>query len=224
MKKSFITGLVILLPLALTLWIVAILVSWLTNPFSGQVQSVLAKWGLLEKGFLFIPGNTLQLILSKALVIAVLLVFTLLLGFIGRRYFVDFLLKSLDTLIHKIPLVSTVYKTSQDVVHTTLKQDSGSFKQVVIVPFPSPRSFSIGLVTQEKLENIPGMEGKIMVGVFIPTTPNPTSGYILLYEKSEVAYIDMKVEDALKYIISCGALMNEPFRPLGKDSMQENLL
>lgn len=214
MKRSFITGLVILLPVAMTLWIVSILVSWLTGPFTGAVQAVFTKWGLLEAGFLFIPGETLQLILSKVLIIASLVLFTLLLGFVASRFFIHFLLSCWDALITKIPFISTVYKTSQDVIHTMLKQDSNSFKQVVIVPFPNPGSHTIGFVTKEKMENVPGREGKTMIGVFVPTTPNPTSGFIILYDPSEVTYIDMKVEEALKYVISCGVIMNKPFRPL----------
>ncbi|CRX39489.1 DUF502 domain-containing protein [Estrella lausannensis] len=214
MKRNFITGLIILLPVAMTVWIVSLLLSWLTAPFSGPVLSVFAKWRILEAGFLFIPGETLQLLLSKLLIVSSLVLITLLLGFVASRFFIHFLLSRWDAIIKKIPFISTVYKTSQDVIHTVLKQDSNSFKQVVIVPFPNPTSHAVGFVTKEKMENVPGKEGKTMVGVFVPTTPNPTSGFIVLYDVSEVTYIDMKVEDALKYVISCGAIMNEPFRPL----------
>jgi len=211
MRKYFITGLAILLPLALTFLIVMFLVNLLTVPFIGIVQPVLDYSGLLDKGFLFLTAEQLQTIVSQILVLVCLFFFTVTLGIIARWFFIHTIIRIWDKLLHRIPFIRSVYKTSQDVIQTILQSDTRSFKQVAIVPFPSSESHSIGLVTRENLPGIPGAPERKLVAVFIPTTPNPTSGYLIMFDEKEITYLDMKVEEALKYIISCGVILNEPF-------------
>jgi uncharacterized membrane protein len=105
--------------------------------------------------------------------------------------------------LHKIPVISSVYKTSQELIQTILKTDNRAFKQVVLVPFPNPECWSIGLVTRE------GPAAPNLVPVFVPTTPNPTSGYLIMYDRSKVVPIEMSIEEAFRYIISCGVLLND---------------
>lgn len=212
MKKYFITGLVILLPLAVTIGIVMFLVNLLTGPFVGIVQSIFEHYHFLDNPLRFIGFRQIQIILSQILVLIFLFGFTVLLGFFARWLFLNTFLKFWDSLIHRIPFISSVYKTSQDVIHTMLTSDTKSFKQVVLVPFPSEKSFSIGLVTREDIKDIRSIDGETFTAIFVPTTPNPTSGYLVLYKAKDIVYLDMKIEDALKYIISCGVIMNEPLR------------
>ncbi|MEC7839456.1 MAG: DUF502 domain-containing protein [Chlamydiota bacterium] len=221
MKKYFITGLVILLPLALTVSIVIFLINILTSPFLGFVQSILEHYDLLDKDILFLTANQVQYLASKVLILVCLFLFTILLGVIARIFFFHYLIKAWDYIIHQIPFISSVYKTCQDVINTLLQGDSSSFKQVVLVPFPSKESHSVGLVTRDILPGLPHEEGQNLIAVFVPTTPNPTSGYLVMFDEKDITYLDMKVEEALKYIISCGVILNEPLKPVSEEIFDE---
>ena len=111
-----------------------------------------------------------------------------------------------DFILHKIPLVSKVYKTSQEVIKTIFMSNTNSFKQVVMVSFPLNGAYCIGMISNSAPKQCSDAAGDEMVSVFVPTTPNPTSGYLLMYRKKDVVYLDMKVEDAVKFIISCGVI------------------
>lgn len=222
MKKYFVTGLVILLPLALTLVIVLFLINFLTVPFVGIVQSILNYYGLIDEGFLFLSAYQVQYMVSQALILVSIFFFTAFLGFLARQFFFHYLIKSWDYILHRIPFISSVYKTCQDVINTILTSDTKSFKQVVLVPFPNPESHSVGLVTRDTLPGLPKDFGRDLVAVFVPTTPNPTSGYLILYDEKDLTYLDMKVEEALKYIISCGVILEAPFKPISVE--EQNLL
>lgn len=133
--------------------------------------------------------------------------FTVSLGLFARWFFFHYLVRLWETMLAKIPFISSVYKTCQDIIYTLFASSSNSFKQVVMAPFPSPDTRAIGFVTNE---NIPAIKGEdVLVAVFVPTTPNPTSGFLMIFKEKDLTYLDMKVEDALKYVISCGVVSAE---------------
>lgn len=205
MKKYFITGLVILLPLALTLAIVIFIVNLLTDPFVDIFKSLFTHLGLFNNGFLFLSADQLQRNISQLLILLLLFFSTVGLGVLARWFFIHYLIRFWEYILYKIPVISSVYRTCQDIITTIFSSDTSSFKQVVLVPFPSKETMAIGFLTKENISPI----GKItqpMVAVFVPTTPNPTSGFLLLIQEADIVYIDMKVEEALKYIISCGVI------------------
>ena len=192
MKRYFVTGLVVLLPIALTYWIIGFVLGVLTDPFVGISVGVLKLLGVQSKEVLDFCGKILAFCLLFGLIISI--------GAIGRYFFFKYLLAISDAILHRIPIVSSIYKTSQEFIQSVFKQDSTSFKQVVLVPFPHPGALAVGLVTQDVAIN-----GRM--AVFVSTTPNPTTGFLLMYNQEDVIPINMKVEDALRYIISCGVLM-----------------
>lgn len=192
MKKYFVTGLVVLLPLALTYWIVSFILGVLSDPFTGISVTVLSMLGVHSKEVLDLASKVLALGLLFGLIISI--------GAIGRYFLFKYLLQISDAILHRIPVVSSVYKTSQELIQSVFKQDSTSFKQVVFVSYPHPGAMVVGFVTQEE-----SLDGRI--AVFVPTTPNPTTGFLLMYRKEDVIPLDMNVEEALRYIISCGVLM-----------------
>jgi len=203
MRKYFVTGLVILLPLALTLAILVFIINFITHPFVWFVEDYLRgfPWFVQHEG-------VIRFFLQIGLLIA-LFFFTVLLGAFARMLFFKSFLSIYDYVMHRIPLVKSIYKAMQQIIQTILGTSSKSFKQVVMVPFPTAGGWAIGLVSSgappicEKSLNIP------LVSVFVPTTPNPTSGFLMMYRKEEVIFIDMKIEDALKYIISCGVISED---------------
>lgn len=211
MKKYFITGLVILLPLTLTLVVVAFVFNFLTEPFLGISKAILDYYGLLDTGFLFLSAQQLQTAISQVMILLVLFFFTVLLGLVARWFFFHYVLGFWESLINRIPFVSVIYTTCKDVIKTIFGSKNNAFKQVVMVQFPNPETRTIGLVTREGLPGVENSIGDDLLVVFVPTTPNPTSGFLTIVKKADVVNLDMSVEDAFKYIISCGVIM-APFR------------
>lgn len=207
MKKYFITGLAILLPVALTIEIIIFIVNLLTEPFAGMIIDILTATGNSDThGFLWLsPQQTLRFV-SQILILVGLFFITILLGFLTRLFFFNWLLRLGDYILHRIPLVNKVYKTMQEIIKALFYSPAKSFKQVVLVPFPSDQSYTIGLLSGDSMPACSEALKKEMVPVFIPTAPNPTSGYLVMFEREKIHFLDLKVEDALKYVISCGAI------------------
>ncbi len=204
MKKSFITGLIILLPLALTLMVVNFVFNFLTAPFLEIVKDIFESLGWIQSGWGIFTNAQVQNVLSKLIILFTLLGVTVLLGILAQWVFIHYLIRIGDFILHRIPLINTIYKTSQDVIKTIFSTDKGAFKQVVLIPFPNKETLSLGMVTKDDLSSM-GYPDSLVV--FIATTPNPTSGFLVIVKKEEVQYTDIKIEDALKYIISCGVIM-----------------
>ncbi len=216
MRKSFITGLVILLPLALTLAIVVFIFNLLTVPFLGIVKAVFDHYRLFENGFLFLNADQLQNLIAQILILGSLFCLVIGLGFIARWFFFHTFIKFTDYIVEKIPLVNSIYKACQEVIKTLFTSKTKSFKQVVLVPFPNAKTFSIGLITREVLPGLEGTDHAKSVAVFVPTTPNPTSGFLMMFKQEDLVYLDMKVEEAFKFIISCG-MIYPVFKSISKE-------
>lgn len=202
MKKLFFTGLVTLLPFTLTLLIVLFVVNIFTTPFQSSVEAILDYYDLLDAPFLFFSGADVLYFSSKLFVILALFAFTVLIGFIAHMVIANSLFRFGDYIIQSIPFVNKVYKSVQEVVQTIFRSKRSSFSQVVLVPFPHSRSYSMGLIS---LKQTPESHSDTVL-VFIPGTPNPTAGFMLAYKYDEVVFLDMKVEEGLKFIVSCGIL------------------
>ncbi len=209
MKKYFLTGLIILLPLAVTVAIVIFVVNFLTQPFIGVAVDFLSSisWGKQRLSDLVSPKFIWYS--SRLVILAGLFLFTLFLGAMARWFFVRSLLKLSDKILNRIPLVNKIYKTTQEIIKTFFSTDSQSFKKVVLIPFPSPGIYCMGLVSREAPKMVTDHFKRDLVSVFIPTTPNPTSGFILMFDKKDIIELPIKTEDALKFIVSCGVIHPE---------------
>jgi len=220
MKRYFLTGLVILLPVALTLAIVLFIINILTDPFIGVVKTLFGYYGLFVNGFLFFSADQIQRLFSQVVILVMLFFFTAGLGLLARWFFFHYLVQFWEYIVHRIPLIRSVYKTCQDVINTLFETSSNSFKKVVMVPFPSRDSLSIGFVTKEDLPPVKNTEP--LIAIFVPTTPNPTSGFLMMFEPKDVTYLDMSVEDALKYIVSCG-MIAAPMNFISKEEAERRM-
>jgi uncharacterized membrane protein len=209
MKKYFLTGLIILLPLVVTIMVITFLVNFLTQPFIGMVSSVLCHFHIINEGFLFLSPDQLIRYSSQLIIILLLFFVTLGLGFVTRSFFIHSIFKLGDNIIHRIPIIKTVYKTTQDIINTLFASDKNSFKQVVLVPFPRDGIYVLGLVSRESPVECTRKTGEGLVSVLIPTTPNPTTGYLLMYKHEDLIFLEMKPEEAIKYIVSCGVIVPE---------------
>ncbi len=209
MRKYFFTGLVILLPLTVTIAVAVFLVNFLTKPFLGFVSHFLSLTKLQSYQILMIPPEKLIRYGSQFLILIGLFLITILLGFIGRWFIFRFFFSISDKIIQRIPLVNKVYKTTQDIIKNLFASDKNSFKQVVLVPFPYRGVYSIGLISGASPHSCEVSVQSPLVSVFVPTTPNPTTGFLLMFKKEDLILIDMTTEDAVKYIVSCGVIIPE---------------
>jgi len=201
MKKYFLTGLAVLLPLTLTLILLVFVFNILTEPFASIIKNLLSQNHLLEK----IPDR-LQHIISQIIGLGILFFFTILLGFIGRWLFINYMIKITEKLVQKIPFIRTVYNTCKDVIETLFTTENKSFKQAVLVPYPNFNTYCIGLITRDDMKGLGSKVDEDLIAVFIPCTPNPTSGFLTMFYKKDLIFLEMKVEEAFKYIISCGVI------------------
>jgi len=204
MKKCFLTGLVTLLPLAVTIWIVHFVIHFLTKPFLGIVTSLMHKLFRGSQGVII--SETAIRTISQIFILISLFLIIFILGFIARKYFFKQLISFGDRLLHKIPLVNKVYKTSKEIVKALFSSSENSFKQVVMLPFPYPGCYCIGLIARQAPRTCSDTQNEEMISVFIPTSPNPTTGFLVISRKSELIYLNMKTQDAIKYVVSCAVI------------------
>lgn len=206
-KANFITGLVILLPLVLTIGILSFLINTLTKPFVGAVSTFLSHFNFTEQKILFLSKETFVLYLSKIFVLIALFAGTFLLGLFTRLFFMKSLISLSDAVLHKIPVVKTVYKTTQDIIKTLFVSDKNSFKQVVMVPFPKDGMYMLGLIVRESPKVCTDAVHEELISVLVPTTPNPTTGFLIMVKRKELINLNITPEDAIKYIVSCGVIV-----------------
>ena len=205
MKKYFFTGLIILLPLTVTIVIIAFVVDLLTKPFMGIASKYLSRTRISQWGVPFLSPEQIMKYGSQILILIGIFLVILLIGFIARWFFIKSIIAFGDKILRKIPLVNKVYKTTHDIIKTLFITEKKSFKQVVLVPFPNEYTLSIGLVSR-KAPNACHKKNEELFSVFIPTTPNPTSGFLLSYQKKDLIFLEMKTEEAIKFVVSCGVV------------------
>lgn len=190
-RRDLRAGLVIIAPIAVTAW--ALL--WLFRFVDGVLGQVVGP-------FLPIPLPGLGLLLLLLVLIAV--------GALSRSRFGVALILWLDQRLSRIPLASWVYGTATQITHSTLDAQSGTFKRCVLVEYPKSNSWALGFLTAAAPEAFrTGLEVPDLVAVFVPTTPNPTSGFLLLVPESATLDAGIPVESGFRLIISAGAIRIE---------------
>lgn len=189
-KKFFVTGLVVAVPLFITLYVVYLVIFKLGGVF-GKILGVIPPFNLL-------PSSILTL-LSLVLLVAIVY----LLGLLTTTFMGNKIIEYGDRTLSRLPLIRTVYTASKQLTETLLGERKVSFRKVVMIEFPRPGSYVLGFLTNENLWEIKE-EGHL--SVFVPTAPNPTSGWFLIVKKDEIVPVDISVEEALKIIVSGGII------------------
>jgi uncharacterized membrane protein len=203
-RRSFLTGLVISLPALLTL----AAVKWLFGTISSFTDTLLffLPYCHLDPGLIYVNGESgamfwywsmLALALAAALITGV--------GVLAQYYIGMRMIEWLDTLMMSVPLLNKFYGAIKQ-VNDAFAGNRNSFKTVVLVEFPRPGSYSVGFITGDTQTGVMQQLGRPMVNVFIPTTPNPTSGFLVLVPEDKVTKLEMSVADGIKYIVSLGAI------------------
>ena len=200
LKQHFLTGLAVILPIILTVFIVQLLLRILTAPFAGIIE-MLIKY--LDPS---LHNPELFTFVSRLLLLFLIVLFTALVGFLGKQFIVNTFLKWGDTIAHNVPLANKIYKSVQDVMKSLIDQERPSFSQVVEVPFPHEGAIALGFITKEQEIHEGEQSASSHVSVFVPGTPNPTMGFILLIPKEKIVLTPLTVEQAIKFIVSCGVI------------------
>ncbi len=205
MKKYFFTGFITLLPLTLTIVLVTWLFNFLTAPFAGIAESFILTY---EKKLGIDIANTANLVafLSRLFALVFLVLTIFILGICGQRFLNDFFLKIINKIFSRIPFVRSVYRLCLDITKALFADTKKTFKQTVLVPFPHQDVLSIGFLTGPTPDILRKEGGLTDCAIFVPTAPHPMSGFVLLTPQKLVRPVDVSVEDAFKFLISCGVI------------------
>lgn len=148
-------------------------------------------------------GKILLDIISTLIVVILITI----LGAVSKFFFAKWLINISELAINKIPFIGLVYRTVKQIVDTFSKQNKAVFQAVALVEFPRKGMYAIGFITSKAQGEVQDKTGEVVVNVFVPTTPNPTSGFLVMIPESEITYLEMSVGDAMKLIISGGAVV-----------------
>jgi uncharacterized membrane protein len=192
-KKYFITGLLIWVPLVITVWVLSLAV----NTLESVVPAFLSPQALFGRD---IPGFRAAVVIAVVLVTGILTA-----NFLGRG-----IVQFWENILGRIPLVRSIYQSVKQVSDTLLAPNGQAFRQAVLVQSPRQGSWTIALLTGAPSGEVASLLPGEHVSVYIPTTPNPTSGFFLMMPRSEVLPLTMSVDAALKYIVSMGVVAPLP--------------
>lgn len=194
-RKYFITGLLILVPLAITAWVLNIII------------------GTLDQSLLFVPERWQPRTLvgfdipGFGAILTILIVFVV--GLLANNLIGNYVLRLWEKLLHRIPVVSSLYGSVKQVSDTLFSSSGNAFRKAVLIPYPHANSYTIGFLTGAPGGDVKNHLVGDYVSVYVPTTPNPTSGFFLMMARENVVELDMTVDAALKYIVSMGVVAPE---------------
>ena len=185
LRNYFITGVVVLIPIGFTLYLSKVLIGLSSKILPQNIN----------------PNNYLPFAIP-GIEIIITIVGGLSLSFLGKK-----ILKLIDDLFKRIPLLRTIYSAISQMTETFSKKDNDK-KSVVLVEYPRKGVWAVGFATRENTTEMAKKTNQKLINVFIPTTPNPTSGFLLMFPIDEVIYLNMTFEEASKFIVSAGTSSN----------------
>jgi len=196
-KSNFFTGLLIVIPGALTLWVLYFIVSKLNLLLLEPIMKIFQIW---------LPDRASVEFFTKVAIFFILLAFLTLTGFAARIILFRNIFGFGESILYKVPMISTVYKGLKEMSSAFLSDQKSIFKKVVLIEYPKNGLYAIGFVTSETQGEVQEKTRENVINVFVPTTPNPTSGMLVLVPQKDAILLDMSVSDGMKMIISGGAV------------------
>jgi len=191
-RTNFLTGLIIVAPVVITAYLTWTIITFVDDRVVPLVPEVYNPATYIDVN---IPGFGLF----------IFIVFTTIVGYFTKNLFGRQLVRIAEGWVDRMPVIRSIYNALKQIVETILSQSSTSFKTACLVEYPRKGTWAIAFVSTDTKGEIPGRAGQPhMVSVFLPTTPNPTSGFLLFLPKEDVVELDMTVEEAAKLVISAG--------------------
>ncbi|HLT76461.1 MAG TPA: DUF502 domain-containing protein [Ferrovibrio sp.] len=198
LRNYFLAGIIVTAPIGLTIYLVVITIQAIDRNVRGLVPAGYEPERFIPYELPYgIPG----------LGILAALVLLTLIGFLATNLLGRTLLRISERLVSRMPIVRGIYSALKQIFETVFSQSGNSFRQVALVPWPSAGSWTIAFVTNYVQGEVSQRLGSDLVTVYVPTTPNPTGGYMTYYRRSDVIILDMTVDEAMKLIISCGVIV-----------------
>jgi uncharacterized membrane protein len=204
LRSSFLTGLVVISPVAMTMWLL-----WTTMGWIDSVVLPLVPDQIQPEKYIGINLRGVGLI--------IFLIFTVLVGWIAKGLIGRSLISFAESFVQRMPVVRSVYSGVKQIAETVFAQSERSFEKACLIQYPRKGIWAIGFISIEAKGEVAreAETDDTLISVFVPTTPNPTSGFLLFFPKSDIIELDMSVEDAAKLVISAGLVY-----PGGKDPHQ----
>ena len=186
LRNYFFTGVVVLIPIGFTLYLTKVLISLSSRLIPSEIN---------PNTYLHFSIPGLEIFLT---VVLITIVGGLSLSFLGKKF-----LQLVDDLFKRIPILRTIYSAIGQMTES-FAQKKNKKKSVVLIEYPRKGTWAVGFATKENKGEIKNKTNKDLVNVFVPTTPNPTSGFLLMFPKEDVIYLDISFEEASKFIVSAG--------------------
>ncbi len=201
LRTSFLTGIVVIAPVALTIWLIWSVIGW----FDGFVLPFVPDAYRPEKILNTLFGYDLKLNI-RGVGVVVFLVFATLVGWLAKGLIGRSFIKYAENLVNRMPVVRSFYSGIKQIAETVFAQQERSFEKACMIEYPRKGIWAIGFISTTAKGEIAEQNSSNgpMVSVFVPTTPNPTSGFLLFFPKADIIELDMSIEDAAKLVISAG--------------------
>ncbi|AEI14879.1 protein of unknown function DUF502 [Flexistipes sinusarabici DSM 4947] len=207
LRNTFLLGILTALPIIITYFFLSFIFKKVTGFLIPFIDFVASKSGI-----------TLTVFAKQSLSLIVLIFLLFIIGIIAKNYFGKKIISFFEYLLVKIPLVRGVYSSIRQVVETFQVSGGTSFKKVVLLEYPMQKKYSIGFVTKETSEFLNNKINNESYNIFVPTTPNPTSGFILIVPKCEVIELDITIDEGIRFVISAGLISPEAAEKLNSGS------
>lgn len=212
LRSSFLTGLVVIAPVGMTVWLIWTVIGWV----DGFVLPFVPDAYHPDQFFKRIFGPETQINI-RGLGVVVFLMFTIFVGWLAKGFMGRSLIRFAESLVDRMPVIRSIYTGVKQIAETVFAQQERSFEKAVLIQYPRKGIWAIGFIsTTAKGEVAERAEtGGKLLSIFVPTTPNPTSGFLLFFPEEDVMELDMSVEEAAKLVISAGLVYpsEKPIKP-----------
>ena len=211
LRASFLTGIVVIAPIGLTTWLIWTVVGWIDGFVLPFVPNAYQPEVIIQRFF----GEEVEVNI-RGIGVVIFLLFTVFVGWIAKGLIGRSLIVWAESLVERTPVVRSIYGGVKQIAETVFAQSEANFDTACLIEYPRRGIWAIGFVsTATKGEVLEKADAGPMTSVFVPTTPNPTSGFLLFFPSEDIIRLDMSVEDAAKLVISAGLVY-----PNGKDPTQ----
>lgn len=210
LRSNFLTGLIVIAPIGITIWLIWTLTGWIDSwvlpfiPMAYNPSILINEWTGIQ-------------INIRGIGVVTFLIFTMIVGWIAKGLIGRSMIRWAESLVLSIPMVRTIYSGLKQIAETILQQGQQNFDKACLVEYPRKGIWAIAFISTTAKGEIAAKTTNDMVSVFLPTTPNPTSGFLLFVPREDVMVLDMSVEDSAKLIISAGLVYpngQDPTQPL----------